>query len=160
MCVVEYSTQDAQLGFQKPAFLFWQRQSLNAGKVMVCRNLVVVTWFEIFHLRCIFSPHLLSKSRHPGMFPVPKVMADMRKRGQMAQCRLQPQHRACTFCIELRSHYTQLLSHIYRNVLVFLEICLSFLHLCFPISSLYCQRRVQVCGGACHSSVDARCSGK
>lgn len=135
MYIVEHSIQDVQLWFKKSGILFWQRQSLSAGKVTACTRLVVVTRSQIFHLRSIF-PHLLSKNHHPGKLPVLRLMANMHKRGQMAQCRLQSWHRACSFCIELCSHYIQFLSYIFRNVLVSLEKYLSFLCLCFPISSL------------------------
>lgn len=89
MYIVECSRQDAQLVFQKSGILFWQRQSLNAGEVTECRTLVVVSWVQIFHQRCIF-PHVLSKSQCTGKLSIPRVMADMQKRGQMGHADFVP----------------------------------------------------------------------
>lgn len=106
----------------------------------LCLKSLVATWSQIFPLRHIF-PCLLSMS-----WQVPCYQSYHRysgERGGGTMQTVQPQCRTCTIYFNLCFLYISFLSCVFRSVLISLENHLSFLCLCFPISSLYCQLRVQ-----------------
>lgn len=134
---VECNTPSSELGFKKSRFLFWQRKSQNMGKICA--------WKALLPLGLRFFPcDIFFPVSFPclGKFPVLRVITDILERGEVAQCR-QPQCRICTICFNLCFLYISFLSCVFRSVLISLENHLSFLCLCFPISSLYSQLRVQ-----------------
>lgn len=135
---VQCNTPSTELGFKKSRFLFWQRKSQNTGKICAWKALLppglrFFPWDIFFP---VSFPCL-------GKFPVIRVITDIRERGEVAQCRQFSPNAGLVQSTLICFLYISFLSCVFRSVLISLENHLSFLCLCFPISSLYCQLRVQ-----------------